>query len=140
MSKMEHIIKLVRHGDAVRLLSSVFVITQSNREFSVIWLLKISLKQLLFEWGTFSECLVYQGPFTFWKELCCLFQKSLLPSLTFVNCEGPYWSISSHPLPMFRYCVCAIRSHRKNNPVNTRRCFNVCKTSTRRRRRRIDVL
>ena len=27
---------------------------------------------------------------TFWKKLACLFCKSLLPFLTFVNCEGPY--------------------------------------------------
>ena len=39
-------------GDTVRALSSVFIIAQSdnkNREYLVIWLQKINLKQLFFE-------------------------------------------------------------------------------------------
>ena len=74
------------NGDAVRVLSS-FIITQRNtrnREYSVIWLLKISLEQLLFELATSFERLDCQGTFTFWKELYFLFHKSLL---IFVNCE-----------------------------------------------------
>ena len=35
--------------------------------------------------ATFFERLDCQGTFTFWKELYCLFHKSLL---IFVNCEG----------------------------------------------------
>ena len=40
------------HGDAVRVLSSVFDIAQSNtrnREYLISWLQKKRLKQLLFE-------------------------------------------------------------------------------------------
>ena len=41
-----------KQGDAVRVLSSVFIIAQSdtrNIEYLITWLQKISLKQLLFE-------------------------------------------------------------------------------------------
>ena len=41
------------HGDAVRVLSSVFIIVQrdtGNREHLISWLQKKSLKQLLFEY------------------------------------------------------------------------------------------
>ena len=75
------------HGDAVRIFSSVFIIAQSDirkREYLIIWLQKKSLKQLLFEWGTFSEFL---RTFTFWKELVFLFYNSLLPFSTFANCK-----------------------------------------------------
>ena len=68
----------------MRVLSSLFIIGQSdtrNREYLISW-----LQKLLFEEGTFSEFLRTS---TFWKELACLFHKSLLPFLTFVNCEGP---------------------------------------------------
>ena len=40
------------HCDAVKVLSSVFIITQSdikNIEYLISWLQEISLKQLLFE-------------------------------------------------------------------------------------------
>ena len=50
------------HGYAVRFLSSVFITAQSdtrNREYLISWLLKISLEQLIFELGTFSEALVF---------------------------------------------------------------------------------
>ena len=84
--------------------SSVFIITQSNnrnRDYSVIWLIKISLEQLLFELGSFSERLVYQETSTFWKELYCLFHKSLLPSVTFVN------SIVLNEKFLHHLCLCS---------------------------------
>ena len=54
--------------------------------------------------------------FAFWKELVCLFYKSILPFLTFVNCKGPYRETSSQHdfLSMFWYCVYVIRSHSKS--------------------------
>ena len=51
------------HGDAVKVLSFVFIIAQSdtrNIEYLISWLQKISLEQLLFEEGTFSEPLVFK--------------------------------------------------------------------------------
>ena len=51
------------HGDAVRVLCSVFIIAQSdtkNTECLTSWLQKISLEQLLFESGIFSELLVFK--------------------------------------------------------------------------------
>ena len=51
---------------------------------------------------------------TIMRELACLFYKSLLLFLTFVNCKGPYRKTSSQNLSMFQYCVCAIRSHPKS--------------------------
>ena len=51
------------HGDAVRVLSFIFITAQKdtrNREYLISWLLKISLKQLLFQYGTFSEPLVFK--------------------------------------------------------------------------------
>ena len=50
-------------GDTVRALSSVFIIAQSdnkNREYLVSWLQKISLKQLFFEQGIFTEPTVFK--------------------------------------------------------------------------------
>ena len=73
---------------------------------------KISLEQLR-KYGTFSEPQLFKRTFAFWKEIA-FFYKSLLPFLTFVHCEGPYWGISSQLLFMFRSWVCAIRSHPKN--------------------------
>ena len=72
------------HGDAMRVLSSVFITGQSDtksREYLISW-----LEKLLFESGTFSEVLRTS---TFWKEIACLLYKSLLPFLTFVDCKGP---------------------------------------------------
>ena len=102
-------LKTAAHGDTVRVLSSVFIIGQKitrNREYLISWLLKLP-----FELGTFSEFL---KAFTFWKDLICLFYKSLLPFLTFVNYKGPSRETSSQHLSMFRYCVCLIRSHPKS--------------------------
>ena len=51
------------HGDALRVPSSVFIILQSdtrNRAYLISWLQKKSLKQLLFEEGTFSKPLVFK--------------------------------------------------------------------------------
>ena len=57
-----------RHGDAVRVLSSVFIISQSdtrNIKYLISWLQKISPEQLLFEYGTFSEPLVFRDKYIF---------------------------------------------------------------------------
>ena len=79
-------------------LSSVIIIAQSdtkNIEYIICWVNKISLEQLLFEYGTFFPVLSSE---TYCKELVCLFCKSLLPFLAFVNCEGPYFArlLSEH--------------------------------------------
>ena len=50
------------HSDAVRVLPSVSVNTQSdtrNIEYLISWLQKISLEQLIFDSGTFSKPLVF---------------------------------------------------------------------------------
>ena len=50
------------HGDAVRVLPSVSINTQSdtrNIEYLISWLQKISLEQLIFGSGTFSKPLVF---------------------------------------------------------------------------------
>ena len=43
----------------------------------------------------FRACILFLVLFsgTFWKKLVRLFCKSLLPFLTFVNCEGPYLAV-----------------------------------------------
>ena len=51
---------------------------------SISSLQKISLEQLLFEYGSFSEPLVFEDIYV------CLFYKSLLPFLPFMNCKIPY--------------------------------------------------
>ena len=48
------------------------------------------MEQLLFEKDTFSEPLVFKDRGFLEKISFFLFYKSLLPFLTFVNCEGPY--------------------------------------------------
>ena len=63
-----------------------------NREHLISWLKKISLGQLLFEQGTFSEPLVFKASY-------CL--EILLPFLTFVNWKVPYRGVSSQPFPCF---------------------------------------
>ena len=71
-------------------LSFVFIFAQSDSR-TIIYLFnrlqKISLEQPLSEKGTFSEPL-FLRQFTFWKELVCLFYKSLLPISTFLNFEA----------------------------------------------------
>ena len=100
--------------------SSVIIIAQSdtrNIEYVIGWLKKILLEQLLFEEGTFFRASIFfpvLSSDTCWKELVCLFCKWLLPFLTFVNCEKPCGRIPSEPFSMFRYCVCAFRTHHKN--------------------------
>ena len=83
------------HSDAVRVIFSVFIIAQivtRNILYFISWLQKVSLKKLLFEFGTCSDPLVFIRTFTFWKKIVCLFYKSLLTFLTLVNCKGPYLS------------------------------------------------
>ena len=51
------------HGDAMRVVSSVFIIAQTdtrNREYLIRRLQKKSLKQILFDQGTLSESLVFK--------------------------------------------------------------------------------
>ena len=51
------------HGDAMRVVSSVFIIAQidtRNREYLIRRLQKKSLKQILFDQGTLSESLVFK--------------------------------------------------------------------------------
>ena len=48
------------HGDAVKVLSSVFITIQSDTiDYSIRDFHKISLELLLFEWGSFFGRLVY---------------------------------------------------------------------------------
>ena len=52
MNRVKWLGKQLRTFDAVKVLSSVFIITQSdieNIEYLISWLQEISLKQLLFE-------------------------------------------------------------------------------------------
>ena len=80
------------HGDAVRVLCFVFIIAQSdtkNIECLTSWLQKISLEQLLLSQVLFPS-FSFLRTYTSWKELVCLFYKSLLPFLNFVNCEVLY--------------------------------------------------
>ena len=103
------------HGYVVKVLSSLFITPQSNtrnRESLISCLLKISLEQLIFGYSTFSELLVFTE--FYFLERISLFYKLLLPFLTFMNCEGPYRGLFSQPLSIFRYYVCAIRSHPKS--------------------------
>ena len=75
---------------------SVIIIAQSDAisiEYVIGRLKNISLEQLLFEERNFSESLSLSWYFfseAFWKRLVCMLCKSLLISLTFVNCEGLY--------------------------------------------------
>ena len=75
-------------------LSSVIIIGQSDTrsiEYVIGLLKKITLEELLFEWGTFFRVYLFSG--TFFKDLLeriGLPVLSLLPFLTFVNWEGPY--------------------------------------------------
>ena len=51
------------HGDAMRVVSSVFIITQidtRNREYLIRQLQKKILKQILFDQGTLSDSLVFK--------------------------------------------------------------------------------
>ena len=104
------------HSDPVRFLSSVFIIVQSdtrNREYLISCLLKKVLNSYFLSKVLFPSRYFLRA-FTFWKELACLFYKSPLLFLTFVNCEGPYRGTSLQHCSMLRYCVCAIRSHPEN--------------------------
>ena len=50
---------------------------------------------------------------TFWKELVCLFYKSLLPFLTFVNCKGPpkdFFTTFDHVLILCLILIAATHS------------------------------
>ena len=91
------------HSDVVRLLSSVSVIAQSdsrNREYLISWLQKKVLNSYFLSEVLFPSFLGY---FLVWKELACLFYKSLLPFLTFVNCKDSYGETSSQHFSIFRY-------------------------------------
>ena len=49
------------HGDAVKVLSSVFITIQSDTiDYSIRDFHKISLELLLFEWGSFFDRPVYK--------------------------------------------------------------------------------
>ena len=51
------------HGDAMRVVSSVFIIAQidtRNREYLIRQLQKKILKQILFDQGTLSDSLVFK--------------------------------------------------------------------------------
>ena len=86
------------------------------------WYQKHRIHNWLVEWNKFGTANFWVRYFfrasilflvffseTFWKELVCLFCKSLLPFLTL-----PCGWIFSQPLTMFRYCIFAITSHHKN--------------------------
>ena len=57
-----------------------------NMEYLISWLQKISLELATF-WVRY-----FLRTYTFWKELVCLIFKSLLPFITFVNYQGPYFA------------------------------------------------
>ena len=72
------------------------------------------------------------GAIYFFEKTMLLISKIATTFLNFCELRRPLTKHFFTSLPMFRYCVCAIRSHRKNNPVDTRRLFNVYKTSCKR--------
>ena len=48
-------------------------------------------------------------------KTCFILERASLFFLTFVNCEGPLpCRVIFTRLTMFQYCICAIRSHLKN--------------------------
>ena len=78
------------HDDAVKVLSSVCIVVQDdtkNREHLISWLQKKVLNSYFLSKVLFPR-FYFLRTFTFRKELACLFYKSLLPFLTFVNCKG----------------------------------------------------
>ena len=80
----------------VWVLSSIIIIAQSETwkiEYGIAWLKKISLEQLLFEWGNFSKplsFLSYSFQRLFGKNYFVFFVNCYYPFWTFVNCEDPY--------------------------------------------------
>ena len=107
----------------VWVLSSVIIIARSdNSNTEIGWLKKSSLQLLFFEQGTISVSILFLVLFwrLFSKELVCLFCKSLLPFLTFVNCEGSYLAerLLSNLCPWFGIVLVPLRViTRTNNKI-----------------------
>ena len=79
------------HSDTVRVLSSVFIIAQSDTreiKYLISWLQKKVWDCYFLRKLTFSEPLEFKGIY--------FFEKSLVPFLTFLNSEGPYLAEGSH--------------------------------------------
>ena len=84
--------KKATHRDAVTVISSVFIIVQSNNTNREYYL--VGYKSYFFR--VFKDIYLLE-------RTSCLFYKSLLTFLAFLNCKGLYWETSAQHFSMFWY-------------------------------------